>query len=90
MREFSLLFLDEPFELIGIFRGVHYRLIKRFSTTACGVYDNTKVRDAIKTAHPSIHDGEITGGLGGTQAQHPRDPLGLPIGLLTRHLSLGY
>ncbi|GMN73487.1 hypothetical protein TIFTF001_053700 [Ficus carica] len=36
-------FFDEPFELIGIFRGVHYRLIKRISTTVCGVYDNTKV-----------------------------------------------
>ncbi|GMN75232.1 hypothetical protein TIFTF001_056282, partial [Ficus carica] len=39
----SLQFFDEPFELIGIFRGVHNRLIKRISTTVCGVYDNTKV-----------------------------------------------
>ncbi|GMN22656.1 hypothetical protein TIFTF001_049012 [Ficus carica] len=36
-------FFDEPFELIGIFRGVHYRLSKPISTTVCGVYDNTKV-----------------------------------------------
>ncbi|GMN21660.1 hypothetical protein TIFTF001_043363, partial [Ficus carica] len=43
VREFSLQFFDEPFELIGIFRGVHYQLIKRISTTVCGVYDNTKV-----------------------------------------------
>ena len=38
VREFSLRFFDEPFERIGIFRGVHYRLIKRISTTVCGVY----------------------------------------------------
>ena len=37
--------------------------------------------DANKAAHPSIHDGEVTSGLGG---QHPRDPLGLPIGPITR------
>ncbi|GMN22277.1 hypothetical protein TIFTF001_040217 [Ficus carica] len=36
-------FFDEPFKLIGIFHGVHYRLIKRISTTVCGVCDNTKV-----------------------------------------------
>ncbi|GMN71849.1 hypothetical protein TIFTF001_051889 [Ficus carica] len=43
VREFSLQFFEEPFELIGIFRGVHYRLIKQISTTVCGVYDNTMV-----------------------------------------------
>ena len=37
------LVLDEPFELIRIFRGIHYRLIKWFTTTICGVFDNTKV-----------------------------------------------
>lgn len=40
--------------------------------------------DANKAAHPSIHDGEVTGGLGGTQGQRPRDPLGLLIGPITR------
>ena len=40
--------------------------------------------DANKVAHPSIHDGEVTSGIGGTQGQHPRDPLGLPIGPITR------
>ena len=35
---FSLGFFDEPFELIGIFRGVHYRLIKWISTTICSIF----------------------------------------------------
>ena len=40
--------------------------------------------DANKVAHPSLHDGEVTSEIGGTQGQHPRDPLGLPIGPITR------
>ena len=43
VRFHSLWFFDELFELIGILRGIHHRLIKRNSTTVRGVYDNTKV-----------------------------------------------
>lgn len=37
VRVFSLV-LEELIELIGSFRGVHHRLIKRLSTTVCGVF----------------------------------------------------
>ena len=40
--------------------------------------------DANEAAQPSIHEGELTHGLGGIQGQHPHDPLSVPIGPITR------
>ena len=58
MREFSLRFFDEPFELIGVFRGVQIRLIKRFSTTVYGVNDNTKVLVyGLTSGHGHLYQG---------------------------------
>ena len=60
------------------------REISRYVSAFHHFQTNLKICDANKATQLSIHEGQLTCGLRGTQGQHPRDPLSLPIGPITR------